>query len=240
MARGGEEGSDAAPRLVQQRGRTGSASRRLEALWRRYAGLRSGIGVILGREARRYTSRGVRGEAPHIAAETTTLTIPCLACRYDLAATARTGVCPECGADAEESLRAAEEAARRSPHFAASLAQVIAFGTSAVAAMVLVGHATIDSVATLLFFGAFLAAVVSPPLGVGAIAWRWRSRRAASRALLVASVLLAVVYAAVLIEAFVVAGSSTAALGILVLPVIGFPVLVGAAIAALVILRHPP
>jgi hypothetical protein len=172
--------------------------------------------------------------------EPTTVTIPCLACRYDLTATPRTGVCPECGADAEESHRAAAEAARHSPRFAAILAQAIAFGTSAVAAMVLVAHATIDSVATLLFFGAFLAAVVAPPIGVGIVAWLGRSRRAASIATLVASVLLAVLYAIVLVQSFIVAGSSTAVLGILVLPVIGFPVLVGAAIAACVILRPRP
>jgi hypothetical protein len=173
-------------------------------------------------------------------AEPMPLTIPCLACRYDLTATPRTGVCPECGADAEESHRAAAEAARHSPRLAAILAQVIAFGTSAAAALTLARHATIDSVGTLLFFGAFLAAVVSPPIGVGIIAWHGRSRRAASIATLVASSLLAVVYAVVLIQAFVVAGSSTAVLGILVLPVIGFPVLIGAAIAALVILRSRP
>lgn len=50
------------------------------------------------------------------------MTIPCLACRYDLTATPRTGVCPECGAEAEESHRAAAEAARHSPRLAAILA----------------------------------------------------------------------------------------------------------------------
>lgn len=152
----------------------------------------------------------------------------------------RTGVCPECGADAEESHRAAAEAARHSPRLAAILAQAIAFGTSAATAVTVTRHVTIDSVGTLLLFCAFLVAIVAPPIGVGIVAWLGRSHRAASIATLVASVLLAIVHAFVLIQVFVVANDPLAALGLLALPLIGVPVLVGAAIAACVILRPRP